>query len=143
MPERFKLISEVSLVLIRDGKVCLLRRCNTGYADGQYCYIAGHKDEGESATSAMAREALEEAGIRIDPAHLTVAHVMHRNDSGERIAFFFTPSAWEGEPVNKEPHLHDDMGWFPVDSPPENLIPYMRHALECIRKGISYSEFGW
>jgi len=32
--ERFKLVSAVHIFLIRDGKVLLLRRFNTGYEDG-------------------------------------------------------------------------------------------------------------
>jgi 8-oxo-dGTP diphosphatase len=142
MPERFALISEVSLVLIRDGKVCLLKRSNTGYEDGKYCFIAGHKDEGESASQAIIREAAEESGIRLDPRHVRLGHVMHRNDNGERIAFFFVADAWEGEPANLEPDKHGELAWFPLDALPE-MIPYMRFALEQVLAGERYSEFGW
>jgi hypothetical protein len=34
--ERFKLVSAVHLFFIRDGKILLLRRFNTGYEDGKY-----------------------------------------------------------------------------------------------------------
>ena len=142
MPDRFKLISEVSLLLMRDGKLCLLSRTNTGWMDGKYCYIAGHKEEGESATSAIVREALEEAGIRIDPKDLSLAHVMHRNDSGERVAFFFTTEMWEGEPQNLEPDKHGTLDWYPFDALPD-MIPYMRHAFDQYRAGNVYSEFAW
>jgi 8-oxo-dGTP diphosphatase len=143
MPDRFKLVSEVSLLLIRDGKVCLLRRSNTGYEDGKYCYIAGHKDEGETIAQAMIREAAEEAGIVIHPEDLTLAHTMNRFDHDERLSFFFTVSKWEGEPENLEPHKHDDLAWFPLDALPENMVPYMRFALEQVKAGKNYAEFGW
>jgi 8-oxo-dGTP diphosphatase len=143
MPARFKLISEVSLLLIRDGKVCLLRRSNTGYEDGKYCFIAGHKDEGETLVQAMVREAAEEAGIIIKPENLTLALAMDRFDQDERLAFFFAVNEWEGEPRNLEPEKHDDMSWFPVDALPENMVPYMRFALEQVRAGRNYAEFGW
>jgi 8-oxo-dGTP diphosphatase len=142
MTERFTLVSEVSLVLVRDGKVCLLRRVNTGYEDGKYCFIAGHKEAGESATQAIIREAAEESGLVLKPEQLRMAHVMHRNESGERIAFFFTVSDWEGEPANLEPEKHSELGWFDMDALPD-VIPYMRFALQKARAGEMYSEFGW
>ncbi len=39
---RFKALVAVHLFLIRDEQVLLLRRYNTGYADGQHSVIAGH-----------------------------------------------------------------------------------------------------
>ena len=49
----YKLVAAVHLFLIRDGKVLLLRRFNTGYEDGQYSVIAGHLDGDEEATAAL------------------------------------------------------------------------------------------
>ena len=48
--ERFKLIVDVHLLLIKDGKIVLLKRANTGYEDGKYGLIAGHADGNETAT---------------------------------------------------------------------------------------------
>ena len=42
MPERFSLVPAVYLFLERDGRVLLMRRRNTGFADGSYAAIAGH-----------------------------------------------------------------------------------------------------
>ncbi len=41
---RFTLIPEVHLLLIDKGRVLLLQRWNTGYADGQYSVVAGHAE---------------------------------------------------------------------------------------------------
>ncbi len=143
MTQRFSLISEISLLLIRDGKICLLLRQNTGYEDGKYCFIAGHKEADETAREAMVREAAEEAGIVIEVENLQLAHVMHRFDKDERIAFFFTVKSFEGEPQNLEPEKHAEMTWFPLDALPENMVPYMKFALQQVGKGEVYSEFGW
>jgi len=141
--EKFKLIATAHLFLIRDGKILLARRFNTGYEDGNYSLPAGHHDGSESITYAMARETLEEIGIRINPSDLKMAHVMHKKQADERIDFFFTTDKWLGEPVNAEPHKCDDLNWFPLDSLPKNTIPYVRTALANYLKGTYFSEFGW
>ncbi len=141
--ERFKLIPEAHLLLVRNGRILLLRRCNTGYEDGRYSVVAGHIDGDETATEAMVREAFEEAGIVIDRGDLTLAHVMHRRHLDERLSFFFTTAQWQGEPENREPDKCDELDWYTIDGLPESTIPYVAHAIACYRKNITYSEFGW
>jgi len=140
---RFKLIAEVYLVLVRDDRILMLRRFNTGYEDGNYSLVAGHVDGEEAFTRAMAREAAEEAGLTIDPAALSLAHIMHRRSDSERVGLFFRASSWEGEPTNREPEKCDDLSWFPLDALPPNTIPYIRTALGHIFAGRIYSEFCW
>lgn len=139
-------IQEVSLILIRDGKVCLLRRQNTGYQDGKYCFPAGHKEPGETPMAGAIREAFEETGIRVDPASVTHAHTMHRmchnresEPNHERAAYFFTATRWEGEPTNAEEAKCDHVDWFNFDALPD-MVPYMRDALGHVRAGNMYSE---
>jgi 8-oxo-dGTP pyrophosphatase MutT (NUDIX family) len=139
-------IQEVSLILMKDGKVCLLRRANTGYQDGKYCFPAGHKEPGETPAAGAIREAFEESGVRVDPASVRHAHTMHRMCHGriddpdhERIAYFFVADAWEGEPANVEEAKCDHLDWFAFDALPD-MVPYMRDALEHVRAGRPYSE---
>ncbi len=143
MPERFKLIPEVHLFMIKEGKILLLLRENTGYEDGKYSVVAGHLDGNESITAAMVREAWEEAGLIIHPDNLKFVHVMHRKSDQERLSFFFVPEIWEGEPINMEPDKCGELNWYPLQSLPENMIPYVKLALQHYLNNIFYSEFNW
>ena len=144
---RHAVIPAVHLFLIKDEQVLLLRRFQTGYEDGNYSVPAGHVDGDEAMTMSMIREAQEEANITIQPDDLTVVHVMHRykehSEEKERIDFFLEAHKWIGEVKNREPEKCDDLSWFSFDELPENIIPYVKSAIEQYREGKFYSEFGW
>ncbi|MGH2480139.1 MAG: NUDIX hydrolase [Ktedonobacteraceae bacterium] len=142
-PERFKLISAVHLFLLRTDTVLLLRRFNTGYEDGNYSVVAGHLDGDEEIKAAMRREAREEVGIELADADLHVVGVMHRKSHDERIDFFLAANRWAGEARNCEPHKCDGLTWFGLDDLPENVVPYVRRALENYRAGRWFDSFDW
>ncbi len=142
--ERFKLIPSVYVLPVKDGKILLLRRFNTGYEDGKYSLVAGHADGGETMRCAMAREAFEEAGIKIEVDDLDLVATMHRwCGDHERIDLFFIAKKWSGEVKNMEPEKCNDLSWFPLDQIPENTILYILAAVDCYLKGEKYCEFGW
>jgi ADP-ribose pyrophosphatase YjhB (NUDIX family) len=143
MTERFKLVSAVHLFLVRDGQVLLLRRSNTGYEDGNYSVVAGHLNGDEEVKAAAIREAREETGIEIAPQDLEVVGVMHRRSEDERVDFFLTARSWSGRISNREPKRCDHLAWFDPDELPENVIPYVRRALENYRHGRWFDSFGW
>lgn len=142
--DRFKLIPSVYLLLEKNSKILLMRRCNTGFEDGNYGLFAGHAEEGETLTNALQREVLEEAGIVLDTKKVQLVHTMHRNcGDHERIDFFFTTDSWEGEITNMEPDRCDHFDWFDLNDLPENTIKYITKAIDHWQKGVIYSEFGW
>jgi 8-oxo-dGTP diphosphatase len=142
--ERFKLIPSIYLILIKDNQILLLRRFQTGYEDGNYGLPAGHADGGETMKEAMAREALEEIGIRINKNDLELILTMHRwCGDHERMDLFFTIKNWEQEIRNMEPEKCDDLSWFSLDNLPKNVISYISNAIDCYKKGVRYCEFGW
>ncbi len=56
------MLAAVHLFMVREGRVLLLRRCNTGSEDGNDSVPAGHLDGNETVLAAAALEAREEVG---------------------------------------------------------------------------------
>jgi 8-oxo-dGTP diphosphatase len=135
----------VHLLLISHGKVLLLRRANTGFADGSWSVPGGHLDEGETLPAAAAREGLEELGIVIDPADLYFAHLCHHADpDGQaRIGVFFTAARWEGEPSNTEPGKCSKIDWFNLGDLPGDLVTYVRTGIQAHRRNQAFSLDSW
>jgi ADP-ribose pyrophosphatase YjhB (NUDIX family) len=140
---RAKFPVTVHLLFFRGEQILLLRRFNTGYADGQYSVPAGHLDGDETVIAAARREAQEETGVRIAAEDLAFSSVMHRMNADERVDFFLHVRTWDGEPDNTEPDKCDELRWVNVDELPDNIIPYVRQALQNHRDGITFYEFGW
>jgi 8-oxo-dGTP diphosphatase len=133
----------VHMFFLREDKILLLRRYQTGYMDGHYSVPAGHLDGNEPVRRAAVREAREEIGIRIDPEEVGFAGVFHRSEGDERVDFFVHVRSWDGEPVNAEPGKCDEIRWVDIDELPENTIPYIRRAIENFQAGVPFEEFGW
>jgi 8-oxo-dGTP pyrophosphatase MutT (NUDIX family) len=133
----------VHLLFFREDQILLLRRFNTGYADGQYSVPAGHLDGGETVIAAAVREGLEETGVRIEPADLVFSSVVHRRDGDERVDFFVHVRDWGGEPANTEPDKCDELRWVKVNELPDKVIPYVKKAIQNHLTGIPFHEFGW
>ncbi|MEQ1500173.1 MAG: NUDIX domain-containing protein [Parcubacteria group bacterium] len=144
---KFNFHAAVNLLLVWDNKILLIKRANTSYFSEYYEGPAGHIDGNETVREAMAREANEEVGIAIDPKDMVLVHIIHRynkyKDGGEYFEFYLTADKWQGEPVNKEPEKCHEVGWFPLDTLPENMVPKTKHAIEQWRLGNVFSELDW
>lgn len=142
--ERFKLVTAVHLIVIENGQILLQRRYNTGYEDGNYSIVAGHIDGNESVIKAMQREALEEAGIKIKEEDLEIVHVMHRKTPDrESIDYFLTCKKYNGKITIMEKNKCDELNFYPIDSLPNNVIPYVRKGIECYLNNKPFSIYGW
>jgi len=141
-------IPSAYLILLRQEQIFLMKRQNTGYEDGNYGVIAGHVEAGETFVDAMIREAQEEAGLRLTAEDFSFSLLMHRyaqtSNPPERLDVFFTAIEEKNfEPSNMEPHKCAEIGWFPVDDLPTNCIAFIKYAIEQVRQGQHYAEYGW
>ena len=139
----FQMPLAVHLFLLNECRILLLRRHNTGYEDGNYSTVAGHVEGGEELKTAMIREAKEEAGIEILSGDLELVGVMHSMTDKEYVCFFLKAETWTGEVKNMEPEQCDDLRWFDIDNLPNNVVPYVQHAIGNFRTGKWFDSFGW
>lgn len=134
------------VLLRRNGKIAFILRSKTEWMNGYYGLPAGKAEVGERASAAAAREAYEEAGVKVKEEDLRFVHACHRFSADNTLAWvdiLFEADAWEGEPKNNEPHKHSELAWLDPAALPENTIPALKHFLTQIQAGNFYSEFGW
>ena len=143
MKERYKFISAVYLMLIKQNKILLLKRANTGYEDGNYSLVAGHMDGNETIKQAMIREAKEEAGITINEKDLEIVTFLHRMTDPERFDFFLKCDKWNGNIQNMEPNKCSELSWYGINDLPNNIVPCVKKAIENYRDKIIFDNFGW
>lgn len=143
MKERYKFIGAVYLILIKENKILLLKRANTGYEDGNYSLVARHMDGNETIKQAMIREANEEAGIIIDENDIEIAAFLHRKTDPERFDFFLKCDKWSGEVTNMEPDKCSELIWYDINNLPENIVSCVKKAIENYQNNILFDNFGW
>jgi len=144
---RYRTVVDLYVLLQRaDGRILLLERANTGYADGLLCPPSGHMEAGESMAQGAAREANEEVGVGIDPAALEFVHVVHHRSSPEkegRVGVFFVARQWSGAPYNREPGKCARLVWADPGDMPGTTVPYTAAAMAAIAAGHPFSLDGW
>jgi 8-oxo-dGTP diphosphatase len=137
---RYTLPVVVQLLLVKDDKVLLMRRQNTGWGDGDYDLVAGHIDGHETLTAALCREAREEIGITIMPKDAHFSHLLHYVDDTEYMYVYFTVKDWQGIPSIQEPHKCDDLQWFSLSKLPSNILEATKGVLEKYKTDNLYTE---
>jgi 8-oxo-dGTP diphosphatase len=143
MSARFRLVSAVHLFLFDEGRLLLLRRFQTGYEDGKYSVVAGHLEGDETVVAAAIREAREEVGVDLAPDDVQVVGVMHRRSNDERIDWFVACTRWTGTAHNTEPDKCDDLRWADPRALPDNVIAYVRRAIENYLAGRWFDSLGF
>lgn len=111
-----------NILLVRDGKVLLPRRANTGWADGMLGIPGGHLEEGETARQAAVREIEEELGLRVDENRLRFFATAIVRTNREYIYTEFYIELEVGEnPVNQEPGKCSELVWCDPKNLPDDV----------------------
>ncbi|WP_328605919.1 NUDIX domain-containing protein [Amycolatopsis sp. NBC_00345] len=133
----------VHVFLVQQGKILLMRRAGSGYADGQLGLPAGHVDLGETPTACAVREVAEELGVVLDPADLRPGGTMFRNSQEPRVDIFFTTRSWNGTPEIREPHKCTELAWADPEQLPADALEFIGPAWHDAQNGRVLREFGF
>lgn len=141
----FQFIVDIHLLLVSNGDLLLGRRANTGYGDGAYEPPSGRLAERETLVEAAVRVAATQVGIAIDPAGVTLAHVLHDVSGAGRMAFFLTADlpargGW-ADPASGPSGSYSDFGWYQLTDLPANMIDRARVAVRNYAAGGRFSTY--
>jgi 8-oxo-dGTP diphosphatase len=146
----YQLIVDIHLLLVSNGDLLLGRRANTGYGDGAYEPPSGRLAERETLVEAAVRVAAAQVGMALDPAKVSLAHVLHDVSGAGRMAFFLTIDGWQGQacPVVGDTVVgetvtrsYSDFGWYPLTDLPANMIDRARVAVRNYAAGGRFSTY--
>ena len=147
----FQLIVDIHLLLVSGGDLLLGRRANTGYGDGAYEPPSGRLAERETLVEAAVRVAAAQMGVALDPARVSLAHVLHDVSGAGRMAFFLTADGWAdgGDGGDGDKSLvplagsgsYSDFGWYPLTDLPANMIDRARVAVRNYAAGARFSTY--
>ncbi|MEJ2132138.1 MAG: NUDIX domain-containing protein [Gammaproteobacteria bacterium] len=131
-------------ILRRGDDVLLLRRVNTGFADGLYALPGGHVKAGEPVTGAAVRECREETGLTIEVRDLVPVCVMpYIMPGGQGVDFIFRCERFTGEPRIGEHERCDELRWCHVDALPTNTVGFVREVVAHVAQDPWLIEHGW
>lgn len=137
----FQFVVDIHLLLVSNGDLLLGRRANTGYGDGAYEPPSGRLAERETLVEAAVRVAAAQVGIALDPARVTLAHVLHDVSGSGRMAFFLTADGWAGPSGEASGSSYSDFGWYPLTDLPANMIDRARVAVRNYAAGARFSTY--
>lgn len=115
----------VAVWIYKDGKVLMGKRKGS-HGAGSWSLPGGHVDFGETPSTTVSREVMEETGLEVGAitrcTDFPYGHRLFPEDNKQYITLFFNAEYIGGEPVNAEPDKCEGWDWFSLDSLPSPLF---------------------
>lgn len=143
MDEHQRPLIGTHLMLIKDGKLLLQKR-NSGALKGIYTPVSGHVDGHETVIEALVREAMEEAGIVINPSNLAVKVVAHLPNAPYKggyqdiINFFCFTDKFAGTIENREPDKCESLEFYDLENLPIDMMSHVFDVIKAYKSGQTY-----
>ncbi|MQA27629.1 MAG: NUDIX domain-containing protein [Micromonosporaceae bacterium] len=108
----------VGAAIVSDGRVLACERANPAEVRGMWEFPGGKVDPGETEREALARECMEELGVRIEVSRRVGADVLLSH--GGAVLKVYLARLVEGVPY---PHEHSDLRW--LDMSQLHSVPWL------------------
>ncbi|HRI05801.1 MAG TPA: NUDIX domain-containing protein [Candidatus Dojkabacteria bacterium] len=131
-------ILSVLLLPIKDNKIFLIKRANTGWEDGKWSIPGGRVELGFSIKETALKELKEETAIELSDEDLKLVHIEYLKD--KFINFFFSFAPNDLNIIPQENDKVSEFGWFELVKLPEPIAANGRRVLDLINKGELFSE---
>ncbi|PPR08374.1 MAG: hypothetical protein CFH44_01125 [Proteobacteria bacterium] len=138
--EKQILKAAVHAFVINDNKLLMSIRSKNGepYLWG---VPGGHVDDIEVSSQALIREMKEEINLDINKGEFKLVFSMHRAGVNKPyFCTFFEVETNLANLKNNEPEKCDELKWFDLDELPENIVPYIKKAINAYLDGEIYLE---
>lgn len=120
----------VACVIMRGGKVLLLRRGETAPRDpGVWALPGGVVNDGETPDDAVVREVQEETGLAVLASTYVATHRLAAD--GKRLEIYAARDPGGHVVLSQE---HDDFGWFEWRDQPEHVAPIAAKLLKAFTR---------
>lgn len=145
MPMKHLVVASVNIFIVKDGKVLLGRRKNTGWMDGHLCPPGGHVEPDETPTQAAAREVKEELGVSVKLKDLEFLCVAARRPGPQDyVAYEFVIRDKKYAFKNAEPEKCSELVWVDPLALPTDMISDFRQVIEMsLIGGKQFLEIGY
>jgi len=110
--------TSTAAIIINDQKLLVVKR-NYEPFKGDWDFLGGFAQEGETPEEAHKREIKEELGVEIDIWGL-LPHTDHiiKKENQHWVAINYLADIKSGEPRIMEPHKCEEIGWFKINKIP-------------------------
>ena len=121
----------VNVLIIKDDRILMSRRANTGWLDGHLCLPGGHVEKDETPTQTMVREMREELGVEVGEDELEFVCVVYSTSSPVVYSSYeFRLMNTDYDFINTEPEKCSELVWVSIDALPEETIDRFRSVIE-------------
>jgi 8-oxo-dGTP diphosphatase len=123
------------IILIKDKKILLGKRKNTGVGSGTWGLPGGRVDFGERAEDTAVREVKEETDLNVEKiTFLTYSDDVYENEHW--VTLFYITSHFTGVLENKEIDKCEEWKWFNVNCLPKNCFSGLKKVVSMYKSMI-------
>jgi 8-oxo-dGTP diphosphatase len=127
----------VGIMIMKDGKVLVAQRKGS-HGDGEYGFVGGHVEYGETLEEAALREIAEECDVQVENMRVLCVADLLAYSPKHFVDIGFVADWASGDPKIMEPDKFDSMEWVAIDALPPKMFGPCHNYVEAYKTGKNY-----